>query len=176
MNVITLTGDSCQLHPHLTRLTPSPLLRSHRTTKKPIPHPVRPSYTGVSMRLPSPCSTSPLPSERPASKLRCRTFIGPRTGVRLSVSLQRLNHQRKERIETLLRNHKDNSGGGKTDSQRTEAIFRLKITSSIKLRAFEEAERESTGALLLRKTERQSAISSRQTCNENRTVVTRFLV
>ena len=181
MNVITLTGDSCQLHPHFTRLTP-PRLRSHRTAKK---SSSRPAYLGTSLRLPSPSSTSPSPltNERPASLLRwhTRTFIGPRIGVRLSVSLQRLNKQKKARIDALLRNHKDGSGGLRTDLQRidqtTKSVSLLKITSSIQPQACGGAERDPVNTLLLRKTERQSAISSRQICSGTsaRTIAARFL-
>jgi hypothetical protein len=180
MNVITLSGDSCKLHPQATRVTPPPRLRSRWTLRKPSPT-SRPAYIGPSLRLTSPPasnSSSPLPCEQRASLfLTRRTFLGPSNGVRLSVSLQRLNLRKKNRIEALLGGNQGNSALLKPELGRSDpsirSIFLRKLTPPIK--PIEKTEREMDSTILIRTvrselrpvaiSRERSSYGPRRTCN-----------
>ena len=181
MNVITLSGDSCKLHPQVARVTPPPRLRSRWTIRKPSPRPSRPAYIGPPLPLTSPPasnSSSPLPCEQRASVfLTRRTFLGPSNGVRLCVSLQRLNQRKKDRIEALLGCSQGNSALLKSGLDQSDPSIRSislrKLTHSIKSVARTERELESTILIRTVRSElRPVAISiGRSSCEPRRTCI-----
>lgn len=181
MNVITLSGDSCKIHAQAVRVTP-PRLRSRWTMRKPSPRPSPPTYIRPSLLLTSPpasnSSYSPLPSEqRPSLFLTRRTFLGPSNGVRLCVSLQRLNQRKKDRIEALLGCHQGNSALLKPELDRSDhsnrSISLRKLAHSIRPVVKTEREQESTILIRTIRTElRSEAISrGRSSCGPNKACI-----
>lgn len=106
MNIITLDQDFCDFQPQPVRVPSKPRLRHRWVIKKTSPLTSRPvpSYIGDVRGTSHTASPSPLPPIRHSSTLRSqKSILGPSSGVKLSVSLHRLNQRKKRKVEELLR-------------------------------------------------------------------------